>query len=55
MNRAERRKLLSKKKGGFYSKNKLHRNSHLGSRVSKKWIEQKEEKLKVKKVVNIMD
>ena len=54
MNRHERRKLASKKKGGFYSKNKLHRNSHLGSKVSKKWIDTNEEKLKVKKVVNIM-
>ena len=36
MNRQQRRKLASKKKGGFYSKNKLHRNSHLGSKVSKK-------------------
>tara|TARA_Y100001937_G_scaffold116537_1_gene168603 strand:- start:167 stop:277 length:111 start_codon:yes stop_codon:yes gene_type:complete len=36
MNREQRRKLKSKKKGGFYAKNKLHRNSHLGSKVSKK-------------------
>jgi len=36
MNRAERRRLKSKKKGGFVTKNKLMRNSHLGSKVSKK-------------------
>jgi len=36
MNRAQRRRLASKKKGGFYAKNKLHRNSHLGKKVTKK-------------------
>ena len=36
MNRQQRRKAKSKKKGGFYFKNKLHRNSHLGKKVSKK-------------------
>jgi len=35
MNRQQRRAMKSKKKGGFEFKNKLYRNSHLGSKFKK--------------------